>query len=541
MFNAWTLARNHHCILQQGCDNYSDGNIFYPNKDSMLYSETQLSAGLLSLPLHLINDNPLFAYNIWTIASFFFSGIFMYLLARHLSNRNQLLSVMAGLAFEFAPYKITSFAHLQNLSIFYLPLIVLFVLKFIESKKKKYLVFLLFTLILQFYASWYQMAFVIFGLGVLLFCFLIFKLARPKLIILLSLVVVLAVIATLPLAKEYMRFSKVNEAKFRISDKVAYSSSLFDYVIPHPSTIEGKIYYHLKDNAQINRYNPDSNSYHGLVLYVLAAGVLTIGYKWRKKAAPLARNFKLAVSFAAVGLVGFIVSLGPLLKIKGSYSYGVLGNGAQVVVPLPYLIIDKLIPQLSFIRALGRASVLVLFILCCILALLPVYMSISKLKRSKRNLIYGIVSGLIVIEILPFRLIGLAQESYSRNIVVPPVYGYIKSHTKVDNIIILRADKDYPDASVLVAAPEDVLWAGYHNKNIFNGYSGYVPPDYNRQYADFIDFQPDDIPKMSAINLRYVLVDKLLSSSNPELVKKVSLELPNKVFEDGRYALFKIK
>ena len=28
MFNAWTLSRNHHCILQQGCPNYSDGNIY---------------------------------------------------------------------------------------------------------------------------------------------------------------------------------------------------------------------------------------------------------------------------------------------------------------------------------------------------------------------------------------------------------------------------------------------------------------------------------------------------------------------------------
>jgi len=45
MFNAWTLARDHHCILHQACSNYSNGNIFYPNKDSMLYSETQYQRG----------------------------------------------------------------------------------------------------------------------------------------------------------------------------------------------------------------------------------------------------------------------------------------------------------------------------------------------------------------------------------------------------------------------------------------------------------------------------------------------------------------
>jgi hypothetical protein len=81
MFNAWTLARDHHCLLRDHCANFSNGNIFYPHQGSMLYSESQLSAGVLTLPLHFINANPLFAYNVWTISSFFLGGFFMYLLA----------------------------------------------------------------------------------------------------------------------------------------------------------------------------------------------------------------------------------------------------------------------------------------------------------------------------------------------------------------------------------------------------------------------------------------------------------------------------
>lgn len=106
MFNAWTLSRNHHCILRQNCNDYTNANIFFPNRDSMLYSETQLSAGILTLPLYFVNPNPLFATNIWYILSMFFSGFFMYLLALYLSKGNQPISILAGLVFEFAPTKI---------------------------------------------------------------------------------------------------------------------------------------------------------------------------------------------------------------------------------------------------------------------------------------------------------------------------------------------------------------------------------------------------------------------------------------------------
>src|SRR6266540_3265030 len=101
MFNAWTLARNHHCLQGEGCPNYADGNIYFPNKYSMLYSETQLSAGGVTLPLHWINNNPIFAFNVLMIVSFFLSGWFMYLLAKRLSRGNELFSILAGLIFEF--------------------------------------------------------------------------------------------------------------------------------------------------------------------------------------------------------------------------------------------------------------------------------------------------------------------------------------------------------------------------------------------------------------------------------------------------------
>ncbi len=130
--------------------------------------------------------------------------------------------------------------------------------------------------------------------------------------------------------------------------------------------------------------------------------------------------------------------------------------------------------------------------------------------------------------------------SYSYNYTVPKVYQFIKSRNDINSLIVLSADKDYPGATIPIARAEQVLWAGYHNKNIFNGYSGYTPPEYFSQLDDFTDFQQDDVAKLSALHIQYVLVDKLLSSSNPALTQNTHTFLGKPVYEDGRYVLYKV-
>lgn len=541
MFNAWTLARDQHCILQQGCPQYANANIYFPHKDTMFYSETQLSAGLLTLPLYFINDNPIFSYNIFTILSFFLAGWFMYLLAKRLSKGNELYAVLAGLIFEFAPFKMAAISHLQNLSIFYLPLAALLILKYVERPTRKYLGLLFVVLVLQFYASWYQMVFVLITLGILLGGMFLFRLVKPRLIILLGVVTILAAVSTLPLATGYMRFSKTNQATFDIRQQITYSSSLSDYVKPQNGTLLGKAYYESRPHAQVNGFNPDSYSYHGLVLYAVAACVLVIAFRHRKSGKEDWARYRFTLVLAATGIVGFIMSLGPVLKLRGSYSYADLADGFKLVIPLPWLLVDKLLPQLSFIRAIGRASVILLFVLCCLLALFPLYAKKEKFYIRHKRLIAGIITALVLVELMPLHLTPMNHAVHNYEYTTPKVYEFIKQDKSINNLIILSADKDYPDATIPIARAEQVMWSGYHNKNIFNGYSGYTPPEYFSQYDDFVDFHPEDIAKMKALHLRYIVVDKQLSSSHPELVQDVAAALPDKVYQDNRYVVFKIQ
>lgn len=540
MFNAWTLGRDQRCILRQACPNYSDGNIYFPNKDSMLYSETQLSAGFLTLPFYFINDNPIFSYNMWMILSVLFSGIFMYLLAKFLTKNNEAISILLALVFEFAPLKMTAMGHLQNLSIFYLPLIILLFLKYLSAKdsKKGYLVGAFIAMVLLFYASWYQMVFGLMVIGPLLLGLLVAKAYNAKRIGILALVSILAIITTLPLAKEYVRFSKTNNATFQIAEQALFSSSLKDYGIPYASTLEGKLYYKLRPNSQINSYNPDSSSFHGYSVYLLVAAVFVfILTKIGRKQFPKT-DVKLLFVFYGIAAIGFVASLGPLLKAGKDFAYTIPGITQSVVLPMPYILVDKFLPQLSFIRAIGRASVIMLFAMLCILAIAAILL--KKLPRKQRIVATVILFAVFAFELLPPRQYYISTAAYAKNIEIPSVYIYIVKNPSINNFVILRTDKDYPGAPIPVARAEDTLWAGFHNRNIFNGYSGYEPKQYAQQYLDFVDFQPDDIPELKALGLKYIIVDKQLSTSNPSIDESVGESVQKKVYEDTRYVLFKI-
>lgn len=547
MFNAWEIARNQHCILRQHCPNYADANIFFPHKDTMLYSESQLSPAIVTLPFHFLTQNPILQYNFLTIVLFFMSGWSMYLLAKYLGRGREVVSVAAGLIFEFAPFKMDStWWHLQNLSIFCLPLAVLLILKYFENRQRKYLWLLLTALLYVFFASWVQMVFVLIAVTALLVGARLFKFASWRSVLLVASVTLVALLSTAPLALQYLHFSKTNDANFSVLDQELFGSSVADYFIPYSGTAAGKLYHALLPHARVDAYNLDSYSYHGIILYAIGLFVLVTAYRYRQrlKATLDRRNHSLIAILAIIALAGFLISLGPFLKIKGGYTYPGLGDGMPVVIPTPYALVDKLLPQLHFIRAVGRASVLFLFALCCFLAFFPAFLDRYASLKKRRKLIFGGVGLLIFVELMPLQMIPMSRVPQTYNLQIPAVYKYVSAHPAVDNIVILQGNDDYKNADQPIAWTLNVLWAGYHNRNIFNGYSGYIPPSYLLDYIKMINFDPATTPAfMKSLGLKYVIINKALSgpdSHKPYMLSTIRQTFPT-VYEDKDYVLFRVQ
>ena len=94
---------------------------FYPLEGITAYSEHLLGLSPLTTPIILLTGNPLLAYNAALFLSFVFCGLSGHLLAYVVTRRHD-VSLLAGLAFAFAPYRMSQIAHVQVLSAYWIPL-----------------------------------------------------------------------------------------------------------------------------------------------------------------------------------------------------------------------------------------------------------------------------------------------------------------------------------------------------------------------------------------------------------------------------------
>ena len=119
LLNTWILAWDVHALLTHPWRLF-DANIFYPLPNTLAYSEHLLSTAGLVLPLALLGGEPAVAYNLSLLLSFPLAGLGMYLLVLRWTRRRG-AAWLAGLSFAFAPYRMASVAHLQLLTIQWLP------------------------------------------------------------------------------------------------------------------------------------------------------------------------------------------------------------------------------------------------------------------------------------------------------------------------------------------------------------------------------------------------------------------------------------
>jgi hypothetical protein len=98
-----------------------DANIFYPHAGTLAYSETNLGAGLLAVPVYWATRSPYAAHNFATLASFVMAGTATYYLVRHLTGDRRAAAV-AGICFGYCPYLFGRLPHIHLLMTAGLPL-----------------------------------------------------------------------------------------------------------------------------------------------------------------------------------------------------------------------------------------------------------------------------------------------------------------------------------------------------------------------------------------------------------------------------------
>ena len=91
-----------------------DANIFYPHRGTLAYSENNLGAGALAIPVYWATRNPYAAHNFVMLLAFVLSATGMYYLVRYLTHDRRAAAISA-IGFAFCPYVFAHTAHIQLL------------------------------------------------------------------------------------------------------------------------------------------------------------------------------------------------------------------------------------------------------------------------------------------------------------------------------------------------------------------------------------------------------------------------------------------
>jgi hypothetical protein len=118
LLNSWILAWDATHVGR----GWWNANIFYPNPLALGYSEHLAAQALSIAPVYWLTGNSILCYNLVFLATFVFSGLGVFLLTRAF-GMSALVAFVAGMAYAFTPYRISSLPHIQVLSSAWMPFV----------------------------------------------------------------------------------------------------------------------------------------------------------------------------------------------------------------------------------------------------------------------------------------------------------------------------------------------------------------------------------------------------------------------------------
>jgi hypothetical protein len=499
-------------------------SLYYPQgaHHPVIWSDAYLF--LLSIPLVLLSG-PVLAYNVHFFASYVLTGFTTYLLCLALTKRHG-ASFVGGLVFAFAPIRSDHASHgmLSLMLTYWLPLYVLSLIRlFKKPRANNGLLCGIFLGLSVLSSPLHLLHFVIpFTLVFLLYQHFA---ARGRLYnapfirgfgLALAVAGAMVVLPYLPLLQTGGSGESSPLARQGI---LSHSADLLGFLVPPSSQVLVERVPVL--SALVARIMPESGYtvYLGLVPVLLASlGV------WRTRGG--------ARLWVILGLVGVVLSLGPLLRLGGRLvEYSVAGETGFVVLPGALL---AELPFYSLIRAPGRfaeATMLSLAVLasCGISALF---------QAAGRRTLYSVLGIAAILAVcleyashLPFPVVDLP---------IPDFYETVRRDGKAYGIM---------DVGTETLNHQGMYYQTVHGHPIVRGYIYRLPPEV-KPYLRFVDQlvqpEPDIVSHDNAVqilnqlNIGYVVLHKMYPSTVETFRPCLSQVMGGPVYEDEQIAAFAV-
>ena len=338
LLNTWILAWDAQNALH-GFRDYWAGLFFHPYPDVVAYSEHLLGIALFTAPLQWLTGNPVFVFNVATIASTVFVGFGVFLLTRELTGRAD-AALLAGLAAACSPYRLAQAYHLQVLVSGWMPIALCGLHRYMRRPSPAPLVLFVVAFVLQGLSNGY---------------FLYFTAIAAALVVAHGLtdaphdwrvrVVGLAaaagaiLVAIAPVALAYARVRREQGFARTLADIAAYSATPEAY-----ASISSRL---VLWNGLLPAGRDDLALFPGAFVVLLA--VVAVGAALRGRASTSREQRSYTLLYAAMVVVAMLLSFGPRPMVFG-WALPISG---------PYGWLMAVVPGLDGLRAPARLAIVV--------------------------------------------------------------------------------------------------------------------------------------------------------------------------------------
>ncbi len=224
--NAWILAWAGPTLLSDPGKLF-DAPAFHPLPDALAFSENLLLPAVVVAPLQRA-FGPVFAYNVALVLSLLLSGLAVQLVVRRASG-DRLAAFVAGAFFAAGPHRWTRLSHLHAQVTVFLPLALLALDRFWESRSSRRALVVGLMLALQGLSSVYLGAITATALGVAVLVALLGGL-RARELGRLAASFLLAGVVLWPVTEPYLRMRAFQGQEFTLETVSIYAATLPSYV-----------------------------------------------------------------------------------------------------------------------------------------------------------------------------------------------------------------------------------------------------------------------------------------------------------------------
>jgi len=453
----WILAWDAHAVATDPL-NLFNTNTFYPERDTLAYSDHIIVQGLIAAPLLWAGASPVLAYNLVLIFGLALTGWTTSLvISRWTSNR--MAGLLSGSLMAFNAMTLTRFAEIQDQYLAFFPLALLAFDRLLATPRVKYALQLAGWFTLQALTCGYLLAFTSLA-------FVASALVRPsewlgarfrQVAPLLVFAALLSVVVLTPFLLPYLRVSRGQGFTRPLAEVALYSATWTDYL-----ATGGRIHF----DVWSHRFFDREGLFAGIVGAGLTLVALGTGVAWRD------RRARMAVAF---GLVAFALSFGPAFPL-----YGLVG---------------RLFPIMAGIRGASRFGQLYL----AAVALLAGFGLAWLMSRyPKRSLALGIIL-----------LFGAHVEALRAPINYRPFNGispiFDDLRTAGDHALV--ACFPFPGPREAFQNVDCMLASTRFWKPLVNGYSSFMPESYMRSAAALDAFpEGDTLAYLKSLGVTHVVV-----------------------------------